>query len=342
VWAVSAGSLLVCYTGDRPPDWACDQAAELGVRFAPLGADGAPVLQAADAAERLALLRPGGYLMNHPCYGPYLSADLADAAAGSLRIVTYMGATRELGSYESCFDVAGLRERHVIITAPSVPCLAVAEAALTLLAALELGLVPAHLAARSAAAGAAEGIALGTRSGLMGSTIGVIGLGQIGQRVAQLAAAFGMRVCYASRTRRPDLEELLGIEYLTLPALAERSDHVTIHTPIAVTRSLVDGAMLSRARGILLVNNTADPLIVEPRALLDALAAGRVRRVAVEGRYPEPYQQALRDLGDDRVLLLPAYTSWGNPPREQERTWQQQLETYRAFLAGLRIRDQLT
>jgi lactate dehydrogenase-like 2-hydroxyacid dehydrogenase len=338
---MTATPLLVCYTGDRPPGWVCDQAAELGVQFAPLGQDGAPVLRREEAAQRLALLRPAGYLMNHPCYGPYLSAELADAAGGSLRIVTYVGATRELGAYAAFFDIAGLRDRNVVITAPCVPSLAVAESALTLLFALELGLVPAHLAAKAGAAESEQDVAPATRHGLLGSTLGVVGLGQVGQRVAQLASACGMGVCYASRTRRPDLEDLLGIEYLTLPALVGQADHVTIHTPIVTTRRLVDSDVLSRARGISVINNTADPAIIEPQALLDALHAGRVRRVAVEGRYPEPYQQALCDLGDERVLLLPAYASWGNPPREQHRTWQQQLETYRAFLAGRRSRDQL-
>jgi lactate dehydrogenase-like 2-hydroxyacid dehydrogenase len=105
---------------------------------------------------------------------------------------------------------------------------------------------------------------------------------------------------------------------------------------------LIDADVLSGARGISLVNNTADPAIVEPRALLDALHTGRVRRVAVEGSYTEPYQQALLDLGDERALLLPSYTSWGNPPREQQRTWQQQLETYRALLDGRPIHDELS
>jgi lactate dehydrogenase-like 2-hydroxyacid dehydrogenase len=337
---MSTTSLLVCYTGDRPPDWVCGQAAALGVRFIPLGRDGARVQRPEEAAERLALLRPAGYLMNHPCYGPYLSAHLADAAGSSLRIVTYLGASREVGAYEGCVDVTALRDRKVILTAPSVPCLAVAESALTLLLALELGLVPAHLAARNGSPSAEQGTAMGTRRGLFGSTLGVVGLGQIGQRVAQLAIGCGMRVCYASRTRRPDLEDLLGIQHLNLPALAEHADHVTIHTPIITTRGLIGGDVLSRARGISLVNNTVDPRIVEPQALLDALHAGRVRRAAVEGRYPEPYQEALRDLGDDRVLLLPPYASWGNPPREQERTWQQ-LETYRAFLEGRPVRDEL-
>jgi glyoxylate reductase len=113
----------------------------------------------------------------------------------------------------SFFDVAGLRDRNVVLTVPRLPSLAVAESALALLFALELGLVPAHLAARGGTPTAEQAIAMGSRRGLFGSTLGVIALGQIGQRVAQLATACGMRVCYASRTRRPDLEDLLGIRF---------------------------------------------------------------------------------------------------------------------------------
>lgn len=334
---VSAGPFRVCYTGESPPPWALQEAAAIGVEFVPLGADGAAVTQAADAARRLALLQPAGYLMNHPCYGPYLSAALADAAGGALRIVTYLGATREPRVYEAFMDVAGLRDRKVVLTAPALPSLTVAESALTLLLALELGLVPAHLAAR---AGDAAGEPR-TRSGLFGSTLGVVGLGQVGQRVAQLAAACGMRVCYTSRTRRPDLEDLLGIEHLTLTDLVGGCSYVSVHTPIITTRGLIGRAVLSGAHGISLVNNTSDPCIVEPFALLAALRSGRVRQVAVEGCYPEPHQRALREFGAERVLLLPAYASWGNSRREQTRTWQQQLETYRALLAGRRSRDEL-
>ena len=340
MWTVS-DLLRVCYTGDPPPGWALTQAAVLGVELMPLGPGGAPVTGAAEAAERLALLRPGGYLMNHPSYGPYLSAELADAAGGSLRIVTYIGATRELGAYRQFFDVAALRARNVILTAPRVPSLAVAESALTLVLALELALVPAHLAARDGHAEYEQGVTIGTRRGLLGSRLGVVGLGQVGQRVAQLALGCGMQVCYYSRTRRPDLEDTLGIEYQALPELVARADHLTVHTPIITSRGVVGGDVLSGARGITLVNNTADPQIVEPAALLSALRSGRVRRAAVEGYYPKPHQRELQELGDDRVIMLPPYTSWGNSPREQERTWQQQLETYRAFLAGRRSRDEL-
>jgi lactate dehydrogenase-like 2-hydroxyacid dehydrogenase len=340
VWTVS-DLLRVCYTGDPPPGWVLAQAAALGVELMPLGLSGAPVTGAEEAAERLALLRPGGYLMNHPSYGPYLSAELADAAGGSLRIVTYIGATRELDAYKEFFDVAGLQARNVMLTAPCVPSLAVAESALTLVLALELGLVRAHLAARNGHAGYEHGVTIGTRRGVLGSTLGVVGLGQVGQRVAQLALGCGMRVCYYSRTRRPDLEDTLGIEYQALPELVARADHLTLHTPIITSRGLIGRDVLSRARGIILVNNTADPRIVEPAALVDALRSGQVRRAAVEGYYPHPYQAELQRLGDDQLVMLPPYTSWGNSPREQERTWQQQLETYRAFMAGRRSRDEL-
>ncbi len=340
MWTVS-DLLRVCYTGDAPPGWALEQAAAMGVALIPLGSGGARVSGAEEAAERLALLRPGGYLMNHPSYGPRLSGELADAAGGSLRIVTYIGATRELGAYEQFFDAAALRARDVVLTAPCVPSLAVAESALTLVLALELGLVPAHLAARDGRAGSEQGVAIGARRGVLGSTLGLVGLGQVGQRVAQLALGCGMRVCYYSRTRRPDLEDTLGIEYHELPDLAARANHLSVHTPIITTRGLVGPDVLARADGITLVNNTADPLLVEPAALLDALRSGRVRRAAVEGYYPEPYHRELQGFGDDRLVMLPPYTSWGNSPREQERTWQQQLETYRAFLAGRRSRDEL-
>jgi phosphoglycerate dehydrogenase-like enzyme len=254
------------------------------VELVPLGVDGSPVTDAGEAARRLAALRPAGYLMNHPSYGPYLSAGLADAAGG-LRIVTYMGATRELQVYEAFVDITALRDRHVTLTPPAVPSLAVAESALTLLSALELGLVPAHLAAMNGAAGQGQGIAMGTRRGLAGSTLGVVGLGQVGHRVAQLAGAFGMRVRYASRTRRPDLEDLLGIRFLSLPALVAQSDHITIHTPIITTRGLIDRAVLSGARGITLVNNTADPGIVEPRALL---GSDQARCAGLRSKAPIP------------------------------------------------------
>jgi lactate dehydrogenase-like 2-hydroxyacid dehydrogenase len=340
VWTVNE-LLRVCFTGDPPPGWALTQAAALGVELVPLGPGGAPVIAPAEAAERLALLRPGGYLMNYPSYGPFLSGELADAANGSLRVVTYVGATREPGAYQQILDVAGLRARNVVVTVPCVPSLAVAESALTLVLALELGLIPAHLAARDGRAGSEQGVAIGTRRGILGSTLGVVGLGQVGQRVAQLALGFGMQVCYYSRTRRPDLEDALGIRYQALPDLAARADHLSMHTPIITSRGLVGRDVLSRARGITLVNNTADPQIVEPAALLEALRSGRVRRAAVEGYYPQPHDQELQGLGDDRLIMLPPYTSWGNSPREQERVWQQQLETYRAFLAGRRSRDEL-
>ncbi|HEX4212784.1 MAG TPA: NAD(P)-dependent oxidoreductase [Candidatus Dormibacteraeota bacterium] len=334
-------ALIVCHTGARPPEWVDEVAAGFGVRLVSLGAAGASVRSTEEAAGRLALLRPGGYLMNHPWYGPYLSVEAADAACGGLRIVTYMGATREARVYDTFFDVAGLRRRGVLLTSPALPSLAVAESALTLLFALELGLLPAHLEASSGGTGADRGMAIGARNGLLGSTLGVVGLGQIGRLVAQLAASWGMRVICWSRTRRPDLEEEMGIRHVTLPALMEEADHVTIHTPILTTRGLIDHDALARARGINLVNTTSDPGVVDGHALLEALAEGRVRRVAVEGAYPEPLQERLRETGGDRVLLVPAYTSWGNTPREQERTWRHQLETYRALLEGRPLEDEL-
>jgi hypothetical protein len=54
---MNATSMIVCYTGDPPPAWVCDEAAELGIQLVPLGRDNAQVQRPEEAAERLALLR---------------------------------------------------------------------------------------------------------------------------------------------------------------------------------------------------------------------------------------------------------------------------------------------
>jgi phosphoglycerate dehydrogenase-like enzyme len=72
-------------------------------------------LSGGDAQARIAELRPDGYVMNDPEYGPYLSVELAGAAR-DLRIVVYHGQTRTAADYEPFMDVTALRERGIVLT----------------------------------------------------------------------------------------------------------------------------------------------------------------------------------------------------------------------------------
>jgi len=109
---------------------------------------------------------------------------------------------------------------------------------------------------------------------LTGSTLGIIGLGRIGQAVARRAQGFELRVLYAQRTRA---ETDLG-EFRELDELLAESDLVTIHAPLTPeTRGLLDARRLALLRDGAAVVNTARGEIVDESALVAELVSGRLR-----------------------------------------------------------------
>ena len=109
---------------------------------------------------------------------------------------------------------------------------------------------------------------------LTGSTLGIVGLGRIGQAVARRAQGFELRVLYAQRTRA---ETELG-EYRELDALLAESDIVSIHTPLSPeTRGLIDARRLALLHDGVCFVNTARGEIVDETALVAELVAGRLR-----------------------------------------------------------------
>ncbi len=109
---------------------------------------------------------------------------------------------------------------------------------------------------------------------LTGSTLGIIGLGRIGQAVARRARGFELRVLYAQRTpAKTDLGE-----YRDLDALLAASDVVSIHTPLTPeTRDLIDARRLALLRDGACLVNTARGEILDEAALVAELVSGRLR-----------------------------------------------------------------
>lgn len=231
--------LLVRCSGTDLPDWVIERAGQLGVLLTSPRTD--DVLAPEVMGEELAALGADG--------------DLLDAAGG-LRLVTYLGQSTEPAAYTSFADLDALRERGIPFThAPAVPS-SVAEGAMALLLALNLGVVPANAARK-----AGEPPASRTRNGLRGSTLGIVGMGQIGRQVAELATAFGMRVLYSSRTRRPDIEALLGVRFAELPDLLAEADAVSLHTPPGTSEGLITAELLALVRGWLAYLETLTALL---------------------------------------------------------------------------------
>jgi glyoxylate reductase len=109
---------------------------------------------------------------------------------------------------------------------------------------------------------------------LTGSTLGIVGLGRIGQAVARRARGFELRVVY---TRRRHTDTDLG-EYRELDELLAESDIVTIHAPLSPeTRGLIDARRISLLKDGACLVNTARGEIVDERALVTELVSGRIR-----------------------------------------------------------------
>ena len=137
---------------------------------------------------------------------------------------------------------------------------------------------------------------------LNGKTCGVIGLGAIGRRFAQLAAGIGMRV--VAWTMHP--RQLAGVEMVDLDELYRRSDVISIHLRLSPdTEGMIGVETFARMKPGTLLINTARGGIVDEGALVDALAAGRIAGAGLDVFTVEPLPPGNRLMTLPNVVLTP-------------------------------------
>ena len=141
---------------------------------------------------------------------------------------------------------------------------------------------------------------------ISGKTLGIIGMGRIGQSVARKAAAFGMRVIYYNRHRLPaEKESELHAEYMPLDGLLQKSDIVTLHTPYTPeSHHIIDSRALSLMKPTAILVNTARGACVDEQALVKHLADGKIWSAALDVYEHEP-QVSPELYKMDNVLLSP-------------------------------------
>jgi glyoxylate reductase len=133
-----------------------------------------------------------------------------------------------------------------------------------------------------------------------GKTLGVVGFGQIGSRVARRALGFEMSVIYYSRTRRVEQERALGVRYATFDELLASADFVILTLPLTTeTRGLMSAQALARMKPTATLVNLARGPIVDTGALLEALKSGVIASAALDVTDPEPLPR------DHELLRLP-------------------------------------
>jgi D-lactate dehydrogenase len=180
-----------------------------------------------------------------------------------------------------------------VVRVPEYSPFAVAEHAVALVLALNRKIHRAHARVREGNF-SLDGL-LGFD--LHGKTIGLVGTGRIGRAAARVFVGFGCRVIAHDRELSPAMREL-GVAYVTIDELYERSDIVSLHVPLSPsTRHMIDAAALARMkRGVMLVN-TGRGALIDSRALIAALKAGLVGSAGLDV-YEEEEGVFFEDLSD--------------------------------------------
>ena len=215
-------------------------------------------------------------------------------AGKKLKIIANYGA-----GYDGV-DIAAAAECGVPVTnIPDAVTDATAELAIGLMLAVSRRIGEMNLRLRHEDSRQLFGMGRHMGSTLRGRTLGVIGYGRIGARVAEMARVLGMRVIAHSRRR------VAGVENADLPTLLSTADVVSLHCPLtASTRHLLDASAFAQMKPGAMVINTARGGVIDHAALLDALQSGRLMGAGLDV-YPEEPAIPAALLALDNVVCTP-------------------------------------
>ncbi len=241
-----------------------------------------------------------------------INGDVIDAIGPQLKVIA---------NYAVGFDNINIKEATdrgvVIANTPSDEVNeAVAEHTWALILALARRVVEADEATRRGAyKGWEPDIFLGT--GLLGKTLGVIGLGRIGSMVARRSKGYQMKVLYNKRNRDEKKEQELGVEFADLPTLLSQSDFVSLHVPLTdETRHMINKDTLAKMKkGSYLVNTSRGP-VVDEHDLVAALKDGHLSGAALDVFDSEPDINP-ELVGMENVILTPHIASATKEARQK-------------------------
>jgi D-3-phosphoglycerate dehydrogenase len=241
--------------------------------------------------------------------GPELLENAQDATVIVAGVETYDAALldqlRTLQCLSRCgvgvdaIDLNHAKSRDITVAnTPEIPANAVAELALAMFLSLSRNLpLQSHLMSQKRWERVSAHL-------IMGRTIGLIGLGRIGRRVATLSKSFGARIVACDPAVNKETVEKLGIELVSFKELLEISDIVSIHASKVGTDACLIGAkeFASMKKGSILVNLSRGDMVDES-ALLQALESSHLSAAGLDVYSSEPYHGKLCEL--PQVLLTP-------------------------------------
>ena len=168
---------------------------------------------------------------------------------------------------------------------------------------------------------------------LAGKTWGVIGMGNIGRKVASIAKAFGCRVIFYSVTGKSSVTDYERVDFDTV---LKESDFLSIHCPLSdLSRGLIDAAALKKMKKTAVLINVARGPIVKQQDLYDALVNGEIAAAGLDVLEKEPIAKdnPLQKITDSTKLIITPHLAWASV-EARERCVSMTYDNIRAFMDG--------
>ena len=281
------------------------QVAETFARLAPPGFSTHILPYGSPPETVLAALGDSDYLVLHPAT---LSGDVI-GQSGQLRLIQLLAA-----GYDKV-DLAAAQHAGIpVATNGGANAWAVAEHAIALLLALYKRLTACDASVRR---GDWRQPVNGFNTfELAGKTVGLVGAGNIGRKVARRLHAFETEIIYLDPNPAPELEDALGARRVELAELVARADVITLHAPLTPsTRGLFGADQFAAMKPGTVLINTCRAELVDEAALIAALQERRIAGAGLDVFYQEPIRRDHPFLAMDNVLLTPhtaghAFEGW--------------------------------
>jgi len=256
---------------------------------------------------------------------------LGAAELAALPELRYIGV---LATGYNVVDTAAASARDIVVTnVPAYSTPSVAQHVFALLLELTRGAGRHAALVRAGRWSAAPDFSFweGPQVELAGLTIGIVGFGAIGQAVARIALAFGMRVLV--QTRRPDPVAWPEMSFVDLDRLFTETDVVSLHCPLSEeTRAMVNAARLAQMKPTAYLINTGRGPLVDEVALTAALHAGQIAGAGLDVLSQEPPRATNPLLAAPNCVITP-HLAWATAAARQ-RLLATAVANLQAFLAG--------
>lgn len=168
---------------------------------------------------------------------------------------------------------------------------------------------------------------------LDGKTWGIVGMGNIGRRVAKIATAFGCRVIFHSVTGKSTCTDYLQVDKDTL---LRESDFLSLHCPLSdLTRDYIDAAALKKMKPSAILVNVARGRVVNNTDLYEALTAGKIAAAGLDVVEKEPLEESnpLSTMKDSNKLIITPHLAWASV-EARTRCVEEAYQNIEAFLKG--------